>query len=461
MEIVKFADIKPASYNPRKISEEAFVELKGSLKTLGFILPIIVNKDNMTIVAGHQRTKAATAIGIESAPAYFVSKIDIESEVMFNQVHNGVENEPAEHAICKNPREYGKFYDDIPCEDFEIKGSIASIVKDMCGLIVKYGDALCAIVCGNEVVFGNNYIKAAATLGIPVHCYFLDKSYKAMFDYYFARDYGVFNYEHIDRNDFVQGLAQPPRHKGIDWSVLYRQIVPYLFKEDKRSIKVLDFGCGKAMFINKLKKEFGYRYAIGLEFFNHNTKGISIEKGQEMVTDFVDYVKENGLFDYTICDAVVNSVNTQKAEDSVFACLNLFTKMGGRIFVSGRSMEVAKKELNLKRNTSEYITVKFFDENGLTAIMREGQWFFQKFLNKEDVDKILERFGFEPFMRYEKAGYWGFGAYKTRELSREEYIEAVNYEFNLKLPNNQSYNRHEEVKQLFNLVDEQQTEGEN
>ena len=135
--------------------------------------------------------------------------------------------------------------------------------------------------------------------------------------------------------------------------------------------------------------------------------------------------------------------------------------MGGRIFVSGRSMEVAKKELNLKRNTSEYITVKFFDENGLTAIMREGQWFFQKFLNKEDVDKILERFGFEPFMRYEKAGYWGFGAYKTRELSREEYIEAVNYEFNLKLPNNQSYNRQEEVKRLFNLVDEQQLEGEN
>ena len=44
MEIVKFADIKPASYNPRKISEEAFVELKGSLKTLGFILPIIVNR---------------------------------------------------------------------------------------------------------------------------------------------------------------------------------------------------------------------------------------------------------------------------------------------------------------------------------------------------------------------------------------------------------------------------------
>ena len=32
MEYVKFTDIKPADYNPRRISDSAFVELKGSLK---------------------------------------------------------------------------------------------------------------------------------------------------------------------------------------------------------------------------------------------------------------------------------------------------------------------------------------------------------------------------------------------------------------------------------------------
>ena len=39
------------------------------------------------------------------------------------------------------------------------------------------------------------------------------------------------------------------------------------------------------------------------------------------------------------CDAVLNSVNTQYAEDAVLTCLNLFTKMGGKVFVSGRSKE--------------------------------------------------------------------------------------------------------------------------
>lgn len=452
MEYVKFKDIKPAAYNPRRISESAFKELQGSLKTLGFILPIIVNKDNMTIVAGHQRTKAATAIGLEEAPCYFVSGIDIESEIMFNQIHNGVELEPEEHSICLNVRAAGRFYDDIPIEDFEIKEAVASVVKDMCQLIVRYGDALCVIVIGNEVVFGNNYLQAAKACGKKVHAYFLDEGYRAMFDYYFKQDYGVFNYEHIEREDFVQGLAQPPRHGGIDWSVLYREIVPQLEKEDKKKVRILDFGCGKAMFINKLRKTLNYRWAIGLEFFNHNTKGISIEKGNEMIDNFIADVKANGKYDYTICDAVVNSVNTQEAEDAVFACLNLFTKMGGRIYASGRSMEYAKKELNLKRNSSDYITVKFFDENGLTAIMREGQWFFQKFLTQENVDAILKKYGFDTFMRYHKSGYWGFGAFKTKELSDEEYRKAIDYEFNLKLPNNKSYNRHEEVKALFGLI---------
>ena len=41
---------------------------------------------------------------------------------------------------------------------------------------------------------------------------------------------------------------------------------------------------------------------------------------------------------------------------------------------------------------------------------------------------------------------------RIEALSDEEYAAAVDYEFNLKLPNNQSYNRHEEVKELFGLT---------
>lgn len=112
------------------------------------------------------------------------------------------------------------------------------------------------------------------------------------------------------------------------------------------------------------------------------------------------------------------------------------------------------KQYGAKRNTVDSTTtVQFFDENGLTAFMQEGQWFFQKFLTKDQVQAMFGRFGFEPFMQYNKSGYWGWGAYKVRELTREEYINAINYEFNLNLPNNQSYNRQGDVLPLFGLTD--------
>lgn len=451
MEYVKFTDIKPADYNPRRISDSAFAELKGSLKTLGFILPIIVNRENMTIVAGHQRTKAAMAIGLTEAPCYYVSGIDIESEVRFNQVHNGIELEPDIHSECLNVRAPG-FYDDIAAEDFIIKDSKATIVKDMCQLMVNYGNALCAIVIGSECVFGNNYIKAAKITGTPIHCCFVEESKRAMFEYYFKQDYGVFSYDHIERGDFVQGLAQPPRLKVLPWSCLYEIVVPHLQNEDRKSVKVFDFGCGKAQYITKLHKQLGYRNAIGLEFFNHNTVGISVEHGQEMVDDFIAFVKANGKFDYVICDAVINSVNTQEAEDAVLMCINLFCKMGGKIFISGRNLEYMKQQTEANRNTTPMMSINFFDENGLTAIMKQGQWFFQKFLTDEDVDKIIKRMGFDVFVRKKSSGYFFIGAYKTKDFSKEEYAKAVDYEFNLKLPNNRRYNRHGDVKELFGLT---------
>lgn len=82
--------------------------------------------------------------------------------------------------------------------------------------------------------------------------------------------------------------------------------------------------------------------------------------------------------------------------------------------------------------------------------MREGQWYFQKFHRKEDVDKLTERYGIDVFTRYH-TGTWGLGGYKTKELNKEEYIKAVEYEFNLKLPGGKSYNRHEEIKEIFGL----------
>ena len=58
-ETIKITDIKPATYNPRTITDENFNKLKQSLNQYGLVDPIVINlKNENTIIGGHQRYKA-------------------------------------------------------------------------------------------------------------------------------------------------------------------------------------------------------------------------------------------------------------------------------------------------------------------------------------------------------------------------------------------------------------------
>lgn len=69
--VIKITELKPAEYNPRKISPEEINKLKRSIQELGFSNPIIVNKD-MTVIGGHQRILAAVELNMAELPAMVV-----------------------------------------------------------------------------------------------------------------------------------------------------------------------------------------------------------------------------------------------------------------------------------------------------------------------------------------------------------------------------------------------------
>lgn len=50
------ADLLPASYNPRKMSEEERRDLEDSIKEFGTVVPVVVNigKRKDTLIGGHQ-----------------------------------------------------------------------------------------------------------------------------------------------------------------------------------------------------------------------------------------------------------------------------------------------------------------------------------------------------------------------------------------------------------------------
>ncbi len=84
---VNVADLNPAKYNPRKISQEALDGLRVSISTFGFVEPIIVNKRNNIVVGGHQRLKVAIEMGLNQVPVNYVD-LDMVKEKALNVALN-------------------------------------------------------------------------------------------------------------------------------------------------------------------------------------------------------------------------------------------------------------------------------------------------------------------------------------------------------------------------------------
>ena len=64
---IPITELKPAEYNPRKISRHTLKALKANIKEFGLVDPLVVNSD-MTIIGGHQRFKACLELGFEEVP---------------------------------------------------------------------------------------------------------------------------------------------------------------------------------------------------------------------------------------------------------------------------------------------------------------------------------------------------------------------------------------------------------
>ena len=86
----KIADVKPAAYNPRAIGDAAFEGLKESLKKFGMVDPLVVNiRPNPTVlVGGHQRLKAAEAIGLTTVPVVEVDLSPAEEKALNVTLNN-------------------------------------------------------------------------------------------------------------------------------------------------------------------------------------------------------------------------------------------------------------------------------------------------------------------------------------------------------------------------------------
>ena len=90
IEVIELYKIHPAEWNPRQISDKERGDLKNSLQKFGCVEPLVIRKEDMSIVGGHQRCTAALELGWTEMPCVKVSLDDNEARILniaLNAIH--------------------------------------------------------------------------------------------------------------------------------------------------------------------------------------------------------------------------------------------------------------------------------------------------------------------------------------------------------------------------------------
>lgn len=129
----KISELNPAEYNPRHISEVEFAKLKRSLMEFGLVEPIVINKDNQ-IIGGHQRVKAAEAIGWTEVDCIVVD-LEPHKAQLLNLALNRIQGE----------WDYNKLYDilvKLEGDDIKLAGFDVDEVKKIRELLSTLDEEL-------------------------------------------------------------------------------------------------------------------------------------------------------------------------------------------------------------------------------------------------------------------------------------------------------------------------------
>ena len=457
---VEIAKIHRAEYNPRYISPEKISLLRESTTTLGIIKPIIIRKEDGRILAGHQRSRSEAENGKTHIKAFVLENVNSSDEVRFNQLHNFSECEISDRAPII------VISVDTPVNEFAVvKNTDITIVKpgeknhavnQLSKMILRYGQFGNAVIDHHgNVIISSVYAKAIKLLGLDLWVYRLSEDKVTTALKFFSYEYGEFSYKHIEKKTYIQCLAQKfrLRSENRSHSTLYEKIV---IPNIKKSDKILDFGAGQRDYAKMLQAK-GYNIHT-IEFFLRKP-GKDVIWMEEIANDFKKIVTQLsyfGQYDVVVCDSVLNSVDSIEAQNSVLISLSALCKPGGMIYWSGIPIKFKKQHIDRKNTYDNKESSAFLDEEGFTGNYRYGEWYFQKYHTRKDVEELTKRFFSNTFTIFDRGiitkerelngSSFQVATLNDKRATTQMMNEALTFEFSLPLPNGK---RHELAPHLI------------
>lgn len=444
VEKVPIEEVTGSEYNPRAITEEALLALQHSIRRFGMVKPLIVNATNNVITAGHQRKKAATAIGLTHLPCIRINSPNLQDEILFNLMHNSIETSKTTVRL-ENYVVGGYHY--CPSDKVKIESEPKNVLvcSEITKLMSRYGEWGSVVTDGDgNVILNAEYAYCSKKLGYGVLVYAIPNEDVVEFLECMGIEYGKYNFDNLGVQTYHQFLAQPKRlstdGRQSNTSVLYEKyLIPRLQKTDS----IIDIGAGRMAYV-KLLKSRGYNiHAYEPSLMVKGANKLDMKGIIANILRAEREVRTNGLFDWCVLEAVINSVVDDEFEKAVLTACNAVLKSTGTLITCTRNIAYVEKAYDkTKLSAGAGDCLWYLDDKNYTLGVTNGIVFKQKFHTRESYVELLEKYFEEVGVLSCTASYIYCACSKPKQLPEEVYEEYLDKELNIEYPGGFKHNKH-------------------
>jgi DNA modification methylase len=130
IQLVPIGDLRPDPFNPRKIGDAELERLTRSIQKFGFVDPVIVRFEDMTVIGGHQRTLAARRLGMSEVPAVLVD-LSLDDARLLNLALNKISGDWDQELLARLLADLNAAPDlDLTLSGFD-DGEVAKLLKTL------------------------------------------------------------------------------------------------------------------------------------------------------------------------------------------------------------------------------------------------------------------------------------------------------------------------------------------
>ncbi len=395
------AKLRPADYNPRRLSEESFLRLQGSLRRHGVVKPVILNADG-TLVAGHQRTKGLKAIGQETTPAMILpQKVRLQDEIKFNLLHNRVETEAS--VVYAEPGPIGQWCW-IPWQTIEVEKSKNLPFQQAIGFMTAAHGPWGSVVIDDQgrIVLNAEYAVVAKAQRFDVLAWTVASFDAGQLVEDLTGEYGVYDWSGLEEQAPVwnQHIVQPNRlrehsskakagqvrYKSEVWEQL---VLPWL----TTSHRVVDFGAGHGDYARHLRAK-GYQVHDYEPYRTLKGKyAIDIRAVVSQIRRIERELRDHGLYEVVVLDSVINATTSLDYQHWVLLTVNALCAADGQVCVGTRNlvreMAYENSEHSISRDSTR---LNFLDSNNVDMRFVRGKWQRIRYHTPESLRGLLSRY---------------------------------------------------------------------